>query len=207
ETVRVRIQKGDSSELKDYPVADVQRPGQPAPAREEPVPAEVPAPEEAPELPPEAEAPAEAPAQPAPQQPRQPRPQRQRGGDQPRQPRERREKPARGDSDRLGKPVQRENPDRKPREEGEGKPERRTGKGENAPRRQQQNRPAQPAADNASPWKMAVERALRAAQGDEADEQIAPPAAEEKPAAPAERDDSEAFAGIVPLDDAEDDTI
>ncbi len=39
ETVRVRIQKGDSSELKDYPVEDVQRVGAPAraekPAREE----------------------------------------------------------------------------------------------------------------------------------------------------------------------------
>ncbi len=32
ETVRVRIQKGDSSELKDYPADQVQRPGMPAPA-------------------------------------------------------------------------------------------------------------------------------------------------------------------------------
>ena len=71
----------------------------------------------------------------------------------------------------------------------------------------QQNRPAQPAADNASPWKMAVERALRAAQGDESDEQIAEPAVEKKPTAAADHDDSEEFAAIMPLDDAEDDTI
>ena len=36
ETVRVRIQKGDSSELRDYPMEEVQRPGAPA-RREEPV--------------------------------------------------------------------------------------------------------------------------------------------------------------------------
>ena len=211
ETVRVRIQKGDSSELKDYPVADVQRPGQPAPVKEEAAPAEALVPEEAAGQQPEVEAPAEAPAQPAPQQPRQPRPQRQRGGDQPRQPREpreRRDKPARGDSDRLGKPVQRENPDRKPRDESEARPERRPGKGENAPRRQQ-NRPVQQqaAADSTSPWKMAVERALRAAQGDESDEQIAEPSDAEKPVTAGQQDDSEEFAAIMPLDDAEDDTI
>ena len=211
ETVRVRIQKGDSSELKDYPVADVQRPGQPAPVREEAAPAEQPASAEAPAVLPEGEPAAQAADQPAEQavqqQPRQPRPQRQRGDQprQPREPRERREKPVRGDSDRLGKPVQRENPDRKPREDGETRPDRRPGKGENAPRRQQ-NRPAQPAADSASPWKMAVERALRAAQGDESDEQIAEPAVDKKPAA-ADHDDSGEFAAIMPLDDAEDDTI
>ncbi len=41
ETVRVRIQKGDSSELRDYPMEDVQRPGQANIRREEP--AEAPA--------------------------------------------------------------------------------------------------------------------------------------------------------------------
>ena len=45
ETVRVRIQKGDSSELRDYPMEEVQRPGA-APRREEP--AETPAVKEAP---------------------------------------------------------------------------------------------------------------------------------------------------------------
>ncbi|MGN0746702.1 MAG: regulatory iron-sulfur-containing complex subunit RicT, partial [Aristaeellaceae bacterium] len=220
ETVRVRIQKGDSSELKDYPVTDVQRPGQPAPVKEE-APAEAPVSTDAPDTATDAgpvaqaaEQPVDQPMeqsapQPAQQQPRPPRPQRQRG-DQPRQskePRERRDKPARADSDKLGKPVQRENPDRKPREEGEsGKPERRPNKAENAPKRQP-NRPAQPARDSASPWKMAVERALRAAQGDESDEQIAEPAREEKPAAAAPQDDSEEFAAIMPLDDSEDDTI
>ena len=211
ETVRVRIQKGDSSELKDYPVADVQRPGQPAPVKEETAPAEAPVPAEAPADAPEGESTPQTPDQPAgqpAQQQRPPRPQRQRGDQprQPREPRERREKPVRADSDRLGKPVQRENPDRKPREEGEAKPERRPNKGDNAPRRQQ-NRPAQPAADSTSPWKMAVERALRAAQSDESDEKIVAPAAQDKPAAAADQDDSAEFAAIVPLDDAEDDTI
>ncbi len=37
ETIRVRIQKGDSSELRDYPMEDVQRPGQANVRREEPV--------------------------------------------------------------------------------------------------------------------------------------------------------------------------
>ena len=46
ETVRVRIQKGDSSELRDYPMEEVQRPGA-APRREEP--AETPAVKEAPD--------------------------------------------------------------------------------------------------------------------------------------------------------------
>ena len=54
---------------------------------------------------------------------------------------------------------------------------------------------------------LAVERALRAAQGDESDEQIAEPAVEKKPTAAADHDDSEEFAAIMPLDDAEDDTI
>ena len=209
ETVRVRIQKGDSSELKDYPVADVQRPGQPAPVKEEAASPEAPAHIETPAETPEGESTEQMQEQPAvqlaQQQTRPPRPQRQRG-DQPRQPREvreRRDKPARGDSDRLGKPVQRENPDRKPQEEGEGKPERRPGKGENAPKRQQ-NRQTQPAATGGSPWKMAVERALRAAQGDDSDEKIVEPAAEKHPM---DQDDSAEFAAIVPLDDAEDDTI
>ncbi len=36
ETIRVRIQKGDSSELRDYPMEDVQRPGQASVRKEEP---------------------------------------------------------------------------------------------------------------------------------------------------------------------------
>ena len=54
---------------------------------------------------------------------------------------------------------------------------------------------------------MAVERALRVAQGDESDEQIAEPSATEKPVTAGQQDDSEEFAAIMPLDDAEDDTI
>ena len=58
ETVRVRIQKGDSSELRDYPMEDVQRPGaRREEPKEAPVEAEVPAQETA------QEAFAEAPAQ------------------------------------------------------------------------------------------------------------------------------------------------
>ncbi len=41
ETVRVRLQKGDSSELKDFPMEEVQRIGGPLPVRKEPEAAEV----------------------------------------------------------------------------------------------------------------------------------------------------------------------
>jgi hypothetical protein len=41
ETVKVRIQKGDSSELKEYPMEDVQRPGAVNVRKEEPAPAAV----------------------------------------------------------------------------------------------------------------------------------------------------------------------
>ena len=41
ETVKVRIQKGDSSELKEYPMEDVQRPGAGNVRKEEPAPAAV----------------------------------------------------------------------------------------------------------------------------------------------------------------------
>ena len=82
ETVRVRIQKGDSSELRDYPMEDVQRPGaRREEPKEAPVEAEVPAQETA------QEAFAEAPAQEE-QRPRKERKPHREEGDKP----ERREK-------------------------------------------------------------------------------------------------------------------
>jgi hypothetical protein len=195
ETVRVRIQKGDSSELKDYPVTEIQRPGQqnaPVVKEEEP--------EEIIEVTPELEAIAGEEAHE--RQPKQPKPKRERSE----QKRERKEKPAQqnAEGDKAGKPVQRENPSRKQKDEGENRGE---GKGErNERRRQPKPNPAQPKQigvetekkDNAevrqevkpdvkvdakpetkpevkaeakpeasSPWKAAVERALRAAQGEE----------------------------------------
>lgn len=174
ETVRVRIQKGDSSELKDFPLEDVQRPGQ-----QPQQPAHVPA-EEAAEAPAEAQESADAAQQPQEQRPaRQPRPKRERG-EQPRQPRERKDKPNAGGEEKPGRNPQREN--RKPREEGEGRPERgermERGDRRRQPRPNQQggnqqageNKPQQ--GNNAgSPWKAAVERALKAAQGEEAPRQ------------------------------------
>ena len=153
ETVRVRIQKGDSSELRDYPVADVQRPGQPAPVRED-APKEAPATEAA-------EASAEGAAQQRPERPARKRSDQPREG---RPPRERKEKPQKAEGEqRLGKPVQRENPNKKPREEGEGRPERR-----------RENRGVKPESaekpqrkPDSNPWKAAVEQALKAAQKQE----------------------------------------
>ena len=82
ETVRVRIQKGDSSELRDYPMEDVQRPGaRREEPKEAPVEAEVPAQETA------QEAFAEAPAQEE-QRPRKERKPHREEGEKP----ERREK-------------------------------------------------------------------------------------------------------------------
>lgn len=158
ETVRVRIQKGDSSELRDYPVEDIQRPGQAAPAREE-------TPRE------DAAAEAEVPAEGAGQRPD--RPARKRS-EQPREgkpPRERKEKAPRAEGEqRLGKPVQRENPNRKPREEGENRPERR-----------RENRGVKPEGaekperkPDSNPWKAAVEQALKAVQQQETADEPAP---------------------------------
>ncbi|MBQ8653511.1 MAG: stage 0 sporulation protein [Clostridia bacterium] len=153
ETVRVRIQKGDSSELKDYPMAEVQRPGQqPAPVKEE---AENKSAEEAPAAV-EADASAETVEN-------QPRAKRERS-EQKRPQKERRDKPAQHhDNEKMGKPVQRENPARKNKEENASKADTPQQKPASAPA------PAKEASkqESASPWKAAVERALRAAQGGE----------------------------------------
>lgn len=158
ETVRVRIQKGDSSELRDYPVEDIQRPGQTAPAREETPREDVAA---------EAEVPAEGAGQ-RPDRPARKRSEQSREG---KPPRERKEKAPRAEGEqRLGKPVQRENPNRKPREEGENRPERR-----------KENRGVKPEGaekperkSDSNPWKAAVEQALRAVQQQETADEPAP---------------------------------
>ncbi|MBR2717998.1 MAG: stage 0 sporulation protein [Clostridia bacterium] len=147
ETVRVRIQKGDSSELKDFPLEEVQRVGGPAQQSRR-------------------EAPAEEPEVDAVQT---------KGEDELTEPEdnviEKVEQPRREQREKqLGKPVMRENPNRK--EQGE-----KTERNERKPKPQRQNveckpaeapseKPAQePAAKPAvSPWKQAVEAALKAAQ-------------------------------------------
>ena len=171
ETVRVRIQKGDSSELKDYPVEDVQRLGG-APAQPKAAPEEAPGKaEEAPEGAEASPAPEEAPQESAAEKPARP-------------PREKRADKPRGGKDKqqLGKPVQRENPNR--RAEGDApRPERKTRPAkaqqpapENAAREASGNEPAK-ATPKPSPWKQAVEAALRAAQGEEPKPQQPAPAA------------------------------
>ena len=161
ETVRVRIQKGDSSELRDYPVEDVQRLGG-APAQPKAAPEEYPdraeeAPEKVETIPLSEDAPQESvPEKPA-------RLPREKHSDKPRSGK---------DKQQLGKPVQRENPNR--RAEGDApRPERkpRPAKApqpapENAVGEASGSGPAK-AAPKASPWKQAVEAALRAAQGEE----------------------------------------
>lgn len=147
ETVRVRIQKGDSSELKDFPLEEVQRVGGPAQQSRREVPAEEP---EVDAVQTKGEAELTEPEDNVIEKVEQPR-------------REQREK-------QLGKPVMRENPNRK--EQGE-----KTERNERKPKPQRQNveckpaeapseKPAQePAAKPAvSPWKQAVEAALKAAQ-------------------------------------------
>ena len=141
ETVRVRIQKGDSSELKDFPMDEVQRIGGPVQQpKKEAAPA---AEEEAAEKPVEQ---AEEASETAQEQPREQRSERPR-----------RERPRKEDNkQQLGKPVQRENPNRKDKPEGESKPADKP----------KQEAPAQetPAKPAVSPWKQAVEAALKAAQ-------------------------------------------
>lgn len=152
ETVRVRIQKGDSSELKDFPLEEVQRVGAPAqqPAKKEAAPA---AEEPAAETETAVEVSEEKPAE-------------EQHHDEPK-----RERPR---DKQLGKPVQRENPNRKDKQEGENHDRRQRkergnqSKQDNQPK---QDKPAEaPAAKPeapkpaVSPWKQAVEAALKAAQ-------------------------------------------
>ena len=177
ETVRVRIQKGDSSELKDFPMDEVQRIGGPAPQprQEPPAPAPVEEEEQQEEIL-EEEAPALQEEAPAVEQPAESKPQHPKGerrNDRPRKDRPRKEDGGREKN--QGKPVMRENPNRKDKPEGENQ--------ERGERRQRPPRPNQPKAEKpvqekaekplqsaeqskpaSSPWKQAVEAALRAAR-------------------------------------------
>ena len=102
ETVRVRIQKGDSSELKDYPMDDVQRPGAANARKEEPV--------EAPAAEPVEEVEVSEEAKPAEEQPRRKeRPQREE------RPAREERKPRREEGEKDGQKERRE--ERKPRKE------------------------------------------------------------------------------------------
>ena len=218
ETVRVRLQKGDSSELKDFPMAEVQRVNGPQAPKPAPKAEDNAAPAEGAETPaqPAAEAAdnapvqAEQPAQEQPQRPwrgqRPPRGERpSRKGERSAAPRE--DKPA-GKESRpapLGKPVMRENPNRR---KPEGVP-----KDEQSRENEKMERPAQPRRNErpsrseaprkdskpaVSPWQQAVAQALRAAQGEEKDERIL-----EKPIDPADHEDAYVFND----DNGEDDTI
>ena len=134
ETVRVRIQKGDSSELRDYPMEDVQRPGaRREEPKEAPVEAEVPAQETA------QEAFAEAPAQEE-QRPRKERKPHREEGEKP----ERREK-------REHREVRKE--ERRPKEEAV-KP---------APAEKPAAAPVEAPKPAANAWKAALEKAMQEA--------------------------------------------
>ncbi len=148
ETVRVRIQKGDSSELRDYPMEDVQRVGaQPASKAEAPKPD---APDAEPTDAPEAEIPADAEAQPRPRRERPARPE----GAKPR--REEGERPARGERrERRPKPEQ---PDEAPEAAAPAPAEPAAPEAAPAPV-PEAPKPA------ATPWKAALERAMKEAEG------------------------------------------
>ena len=173
ETVRVRIQKGDSSELRDYPMEDVQRLGAPAQPRPEKV-EEAEAPEEL------MEETAEVIAEDMPeehgeelQEPRrQPRGHGQEG---------QKRSHKRGGEGRLGAPVRRENPNRrqeqqeapaeKPEKEQISASAEKSKAPAEKPEKKPQPAPAKTEESVSAPgnaWKAALERAKRAAQsGDE----------------------------------------
>ena len=140
ETVRVRIQKGDSSELRDYPMEDVQRPGaRREEPKEAPVEAEVPAQETA------QEAFAEAPAQEE-QRPRKERKPHREEGEKP----ERREK-------REHREVRKE--ERRPKEEAvKSAPAEKP-----APADKPAAAPAEAPKPAANAWKAALEKAMQEA--------------------------------------------
>jgi len=214
ETVRVRIQKGDNSELKDYPVDQVSRVGAPAPqpkAVEETAAAE---PTRVPENVSEDAGAEQKTAEPAeaakeetaeatdPKQNEQPRPvkDKQRGNQ------------AQRNGERLGKPVLRENPNRRAnpagaesksgQKENKAKPVKPT-EAKKAPSGEAAEKEQKPTAA-ASPWKQAVERALRAAQSSEnTQENAAHEKTDQKPVALEDHQDTHAY---QPMDD-EDDTI
>ena len=183
ETVRVRIQKGDSSELKDFPMDEVQRPGQPPVQREEAPAAEAPVKEEDAAV---NDQPAEAKTEEAlkQEQPRRrDRPAKgERRGKQGEQQEkgekvEKAEKSEKGEKPaRQPKPVQRENKRRERPERGERaeKPQQEKPAKQDKPQQpeakaepKQETKPAEAAKPAVSPWQQAVEAALRAARGED----------------------------------------
>ncbi len=162
ETVRVRLQKGDSSELKDFPMTDVQRvnPAQGGkPVKTE----EVPAPEAADE-PEEQDKPAAEPTENRRGQNKSGRGNRsERAG---RKEERQGEKPKESRVPVLGKPVMRENPKRRKEAAGQDTLAAREAAAPETPAEAVQ--PAQKqTAKAASPWQQAVAQALRAAQEEE----------------------------------------
>ena len=197
ETVRVRIQKGDTSELRDYPVEEVQRVGQPV-KQDKPVADPAAAEEAREEQPVEAQETPTAENAPAEQQPAR-GPRGPRKGDQPRRerPRNRGERHEEG-GEKQPKPARRENPHRQLEKDEQSaerparkpKASREEAVKQDKPAQSTADKPAQqsasekpaqqPAADkpaqpkpqqaSASPWKAAVERALQAAKGENTQE-------------------------------------
>ena len=154
ETVRVRIQKGDNSELKDFPMEEVQRigaqpnqqPAKPAEEPEAPAHEEKPASEEAIPAPEQETVAVPEEAAPANRRERRPKPQRERPprDKQPKAENEHREERAKPPVKTAEAPVKDKPAKPEPAPEATGEPK-------------QQSAPV-------SPWKMAVEQALRAAR-------------------------------------------
>ncbi|MBQ8201089.1 MAG: stage 0 sporulation family protein [Clostridia bacterium] len=172
ETVRVRIQKGDSSELKDYPMDDVQRAGA------QPVQHQQPKEDPAEDLAADEENLVDVPAVEAPEEDVVPqsRPRRERGERQPKSDaqkprREEGEKPARSDRREKSRDDRRRE-DRRVRQEApvaEAPAEKpveevltAAEKPAEAPAAPVESKPEVPAV---SPWKAALERAMREAEG------------------------------------------
>ncbi len=155
ESVRVRIQKGDSSELKDYPLEQIQRIGAPAAAPVENVETDAPATPAEKEV--QQEETLQQPSEPAVSAEAEPKP-----VEAPTVPakaerpvRQRERKPERNtEKAQLARPVRNDLPKEKSKPAAE--------------------KPAAPAVQKpaVSPWKQAVEQALRAAMGEEKDEQV-----------------------------------
>ena len=158
ETVRVRIQKGDSSEVKDYPMDEVQRPGAANVRREEQVETPVePVPAENTEAAPVAEQPA------AEARPRRERPNRE-------------ERKARREEGENAANAERREERKQRREDGEnaGHGERREKREHHRPKQEAAPAPQQPEVVKepevqeekpvVSPWKAALERAMKEAE-------------------------------------------
>ena len=212
ETVRVRIQKGDSSELKDFPMTEVQRVNgpqapKPAPKAEEAPAAAAEAAAEAPNAETAAPAAENAPQQPA-QEQRPQRGQRPLRGERPARRNERsgprEDKPAgrEGRPQNLAKPVMRENPNRRRNDvasqEQNAAPVERPVQPQRNDRGTLNQAPRKENKPSVSPWQQAVAQALRAAQGDDKNEHIV-----EKRIDPADHEDTYVFHD----DNGEDDTI